>query len=238
MNGAARRARRAVGLLAGSAFGLGRGRPAGTAALRIPAAAWAVGLGFGCEPATIEPLPATAVATAVTIEAVGADGAAYRVSLAGASTDRAGGAPIDATTTEVARIGGGADLHIDAPRSSWDLKKHVARFDGGVLVTRGPVVLRCDRLDVTYADGGTLDMVVATGNIKVEHGVRRAAADRAELIGKTGRITLTGNPRLSEDASTLVGERIVLWLDDDKADCEGTAGSPCRLVVAGTALGG
>ncbi len=238
MIGAARRAWRAVALLPGSAFGLGRDRPAGAAALRIPAAASAAGLLLCCEPAPIEPLPATAVATGVTIEAKGADGATYRASLAGASVDPAGVLPIDATTTQVARTGGGPDLQIDAPRSSWDLKKHIARFEGGVVVTRGAVVLRCDRLDVTYADGDTLDTVVATGSVKVEHGPRRAESDRAELLAKTGRITLTGNPRLAEDASTLWGARIVLWLDDEKADCEGAEGAPCRLVVAGTALGG
>ncbi len=238
MIGAARRAWRSVGRLPGSACGLGRGRPAVPAALRIPAAACAAGLLLCCESVPVEPLPATAGATGVTIEARGADGTAYRVSLAGASVDPSGAAPIDATTTQVVRAGAGPDLQIDAPRSSWDLKKHTARFDGGVVVTRGPVVLRCDQLDVTYADGDTLDAVVATGGVKVQHGLRRAEADRAELLARTGRITLTGNPRLAEDASTLVGARIVLWLDDEKADCEGAEGTPCRLVVAGTALGG
>jgi lipopolysaccharide export system protein LptA len=56
-------------------------------------------------------------------------------------------------------------------------------------------------------------------------------------VGRTGKITLTGRPKLSEGVNALEGERIVLWLDEERADCEGGEGGPCRLVVAAEALG-
>ena len=37
-------------------------------------------------------------------------------------------------------------------------------------------------------------------------------------------------------APHLEGARIVLFLDDERARCEGAEGAPCRLVVDGTAL--
>jgi lipopolysaccharide export system protein LptA len=70
----------------------------------------------------------------------------------------------------------------------------------------------------------------------VTRGERAATSAKAELEGATGRITMTGEPRLSEGPNTLAGDRIVLWLDDERATCEGAAGAPCRLVVEGSAL--
>jgi lipopolysaccharide export system protein LptA len=189
----------------------------------------------GCGARELDPLPDVATAEGVRLEAeVGA--ARYRIALAGAEADLVAGGPVSATATEVERQSAspGADLDIVAARSSWDLRGRSAHFEGDVRVTRGPVTLRCAALDVTYAGAETLDTVVATGGVTVTRGERRASAERAELVGKTGRITLTGRPGVN----TLVGERIILWLDDERADCEGGVSGPCRLVVAARAIGG
>ena len=184
-----------------------------------------------------DPLPAAAEALGVEIRGSAAPDA-YRVSLAGASVDLVAGAPIEATTTTVRQAAAdGPALQITADRSSWDLKNHRAHFTDNVVVTRGDVILRCAALEVTYAGATTIDTVVATGGVVVERGERRAEADRAELTGRNGKIVLTGKPRLSEGVNALAGERITLWLDDEKADCEGGSGGPCTLVVAGSALG-
>jgi lipopolysaccharide export system protein LptA len=160
----------------------------------------------------------------------------YRVTLAGAEADVAGGGEIAATTTTVTAASA-STLDIQAKRSTWDLKGRSARFEGGVVVTRGPVTLRCATLDVRYAGADVIDTVVATGGVTVDRGGRHASAERAELVGRTGKITLTGRPKLSEGVNALEGERIVLWLDEERADCEGGEGGPCRLVVAAEALG-
>ncbi len=189
-----------------------------------------------CTDPALPELPRVARATGLTVEAEAPEGH-YRVVLAGVAGDLVAGTPLEATETAVTRTGGGADLQITAARSTWDLKGRTARFDGDVAVTRGDVTLRCATLEVRYGDGETVDTVVATGGVTVDRGARHAPAARAELVGKTGKITLTGEPRLSEGVNVLVGERIVLWLDDERADCEGGATGPCRLVVEGSALG-
>ncbi len=244
----AARRRGSVGLLTGSAFGLGRrSRPAarGAAALRIPAAVAAVRAGLlgvivafaaACSPEPQASLPTEATATGVVIHGEAASGP-YSVAFAGAKGDVFAGT-VDATTTTVTKAqAGGVPLEIQAARSSWDLKARTAHFEGEVVVTRGEVTMRCAALDVRYATADTIDTVVATGTVRVDRGERHAEAERAELTGKNGKITLTGHPKLAEGVNALVGERITLWLDDEKADCEGGASGPCALTVEGRALG-
>ncbi len=127
-------------------------------------------------------------------------------------------------------------LTIDAPASEWDLRERVARFEGGVVATRGPVTLRTPTLTVRYAGADRIDKVEAAGGVEVTRGARTARAERAVLDAASGEIVLTGGPRLAEGPNALEGTRIVLFLDDERARCEGAEGAPCRLVVDGTAL--
>jgi lipopolysaccharide export system protein LptA len=199
--------------------------------VRSRAAAVACVLAFaGCAPQEAAP-PLPNAATATGVEAVGEGWSAA------AATLRFGAGFAQATEPAVVRTADGKpSLEIVAERSDWDLKARTARFMGAVQVRRGEVTMRCDTLEVRYADAERIDRVVATGAVEVNRGERRATSAAAELDGATGKIALTGEPRLSEGPNTLVGHTIVLWLDDERATCEGASGTPCRLVVEGSAL--
>ncbi len=123
-------------------------------------------------------------------------------------------------------------LVIEAAKSDWDLKGQTATFKENVKVTRGPVTLTADALDVRYKDASHVDVVTATGHVVVTRGERVARADRATLTAGDGRIVLTGSPTLTEGVNELMGERIEVYLDDEKATCVG-AGTPCRLKIVG-----
>lgn len=180
-------------------------------------------------PEAAPPLPTAATATGVEVSGEGWSAAA--------ATLRFGAGFAQAAEPAVVRTSDGRPpLEIVAERSDWDLKARTARFLGTVQVRRGEVTMRCDALEVRYADAERIDRVVATGSVEVRRGERLATSAAAELDGATGRIALTGEPRLSEGPNTLVGHTIVLWLDDERATCEGAEGAPCRLVVEGSAL--
>jgi lipopolysaccharide export system protein LptA len=184
----------------------------------------------GCGPGDVAPpLPNATVATGV--EAVGVGWSAA------AATLRLGAGPAQAGEVAVVKEESGRPpLEITATRSDWDLHARTAHFEGDVNVRRGDVDLRCATLDVRYADADRIESVRASGSVEVRRGARTATAAQADLVGATGRLTLTGSPRLSEGPNTLVGRSIVLWLDDERATCEGAGGEPCRLVVDGSAL--
>lgn len=123
-------------------------------------------------------------------------------------------------------------MQIEAPASDWNLKTRNVRFTGGVVVTRGDVVMRCAELEVRYADADTVDQAIARGDVVVEKGERRATGTEAVLTAADGRIVLTGEPTVTEGPNRLSGQRIELFLDDERLSCQA-----CRLVVAGEALG-
>ena len=122
-------------------------------------------------------------------------------------------------------------LEITAPRSTWDLKAQTAHFEGGVVVVRAGVELRCAALDVTYASVDRLERAVASGAVEVRSGARRASGAIAVLTTATGEVVLTGNPMLTEGANTMSGSTIRFLLDDERVECQ-----DCRLVVDGDAV--
>jgi lipopolysaccharide export system protein LptA len=183
-----------------------------------------------CAPAATVPLPEAWEATSLVVEGEGWEARAARATL---DAERATGVDVTGVVTPAS---GRPPLTIDAPRTEWDLRAGITTFSGGVSATRGDVTLRADTLVVRYADAGRVDRVEADGAVVVERGDRRGEGGRAVLVASTGEITITGHPRLREGPSWLTGERIVLWLDDERAVCEGAEGAPCRLTLAGDAI--
>lgn len=148
--------------------------------------------------------------------------------MAQAAVDREGaGAGTDVRAT----VPGAPPLEIAAPQSDWDLRARVARFTGGVTATRADVTMTADTLTVSFKSADRLERAVAEGGVRVVQGARRAEGATAELTVESGEIVLTGAPVLSEGPNRMTGERITLWLDDERVRCD-----QCRLLVDGEAV--
>lgn len=130
-----------------------------------------------------------------------------------------------------ATASGAPALEISGDKSSWDLDKGTAQFEGQVVVTRGPFTLHTDLLDVFWVDD-RVDRAVATGRVVVSKDDRIANADRGVLDGETGKFTLTGNATLAEGGNQMRGDTIVLWLDDGRLEC-----TRCTLALDEAAVG-
>jgi lipopolysaccharide transport protein LptA len=126
---------------------------------------------------------------------------------------------------------GAPELVIEAPSSEWDLAAGSVLFTGGVVVNRGDVQLHCRTLALRFDGDHRVELAEATGEVRLDRGSLHAQAEAATLVGATGRLELHGAAKLQEPAGTLVGARIVLWLDDDRVEC-----ADCRLVVDGSKL--
>lgn len=124
-------------------------------------------------------------------------------------------------------------LQISSDHSQWRFSDQTAIFSGQVQATRGDTLLTCQTLTVSLGDGEQIRDAVAAGEVVVLQSGRRAEAEHAELDGPTGRVVLTGQPSLQQDGRILSGQRITIWLDDEKVDCE-----QCTLTLNGEAIGG
>ncbi|MBW1881217.1 MAG: hypothetical protein JRJ84_22920 [Deltaproteobacteria bacterium] len=125
-----------------------------------------------------------------------------------------------------AEVPGPAPLVITSHRSTWSLRDGTMVFEGEVEATRGEVVLDCDRLEVSYQND-RVERAVASGAVRVRRGEQEARGSRALLTMADGRLVLEGDPVLRDGARHLRGERIVLFLDDERVECE-----QCRVEIA------
>jgi len=184
---------------------------------------WAL---FGCASELPEVTRAPMPFEDVTVT-IGTDPEVLELQLAGAWIDDEGDGRGEAVS---AALGGAPPLEIRGERSSWSLSDGVVVFEGEVQATRRDVSLRCDRLEVTYADERVAS-AVASGSVRVHHGNRRAEGQRAHLTVADGRIVLTGGAQIDDGPNRLVGEPITLFLDEERILCD-----QCTLVIDGAAV--
>ena len=133
--------------------------------------------------------------------------------------DEATGVEASATGVSV-QVQTQPELVVSADRSSWTLSEGKAVFEGAVKATRGGLSLHCERLEVSHGEDGQVDTAMASGGVEIRRDSWLARGATASLDQTTGRLVLTGSPRLEEAGNVLVGERIVVSLEGEEVTCE------------------
>ena len=91
-------------------------------------------------------------------------------------------------------------------------------FENQVQIRRCEMTIWCDQLQVVgHHESEATELIIATGNVKIEYGTRRVTAQRAEYFVTQQRIVLTGNPRAwdTRDRYEMTGEEIIVALPQD-----------------------
>ncbi len=95
-------------------------------------------------------------------------------------------------------------------------------FTGGVVLKKESMTLHADQLIVHYdLPSKGVREIDALGNVVVEKEGRVAMANKAVYYSKEEKIVLTGDARILENENRLGGERITLFLRDDRSIVEG-----------------
>ena len=118
-----------------------------------------------------------------------------------------------------ARLTVGPELVVTGARSRWDLKTGAAVFEGSVRAVRGALVLTAERAELAV-NQGQVTRAAASGHVHVVRESREAWAESADFDVRAGKVTLTGGPRVSEGATRISGDRILLFVDDERIECE------------------
>lgn len=130
--------------------------------------------------------------------------------------------------------------------------KMEADKNASVVVFRGNVVavedftLCSDELYVYYDDNKEIKDIVANGNVRIFQQDKTATAGKAAYDRKNRSIVLTEDPQVVQCADTVKGDKITVFMDEDRAMVEsGTGGRVKALIMpekkcteAGKTVGG
>ena len=114
-------------------------------------------------------------------------------------------------------------VRIDADAMEFDYKTKVLTYRGGVTVTQADMKLRSETLRVTL-DPDRPERpreVVAEGSVQIDKGTRRATGGRAVFDDAARTVTLTDQARLQDGPNEVTGERVVVYLDEQRSVVEG-----------------
>ena len=111
---------------------------------------------------------------------------------------------------------------VTSARMEADELGNTVTFVGEVFLKKEAMTLTSDHLVVFYdpASKGVRE-IEALGNVVVRKEGRVAHANKAIYYSKDEKIVLTGEARISENENQLGGERITLFMRDDRSIVEG-----------------
>jgi lipopolysaccharide export system protein LptA len=112
---------------------------------------------------------------------------------------------------------------VDADSLESMQKEGLSVFKGNVVAKQNNSVQYADRMEV-YTDAKTdrIERVVSTGNVRIiTRDCRMGTSGRAEYYDAEQRVVLVGNARVWRDSDVVTGERITIYLAEDRSLVEG-----------------
>src|SRR3989337_87874 len=110
-------------------------------------------------------------------------------------------------------------------------KENVIIFKGDVVAQQKEYTLYSKELSVYYADGKEIKEMVATGSVKIVQLNKVATGEKAVYNRETRLVVLTGNPQVEQDCDVVKGDKITIFLDEDKSLVEGGDTNRVKAVV-------
>ena len=125
-------------------------------------------------------------------------------------------------------------IHVKSDELEFDYQANKVVYRGTVNVVQGDVAIDCKELVVNLAraqgkDDLQLQEVVAIGDVVITQGGRKATGGRAVFDQVKRQVTLLENPVLRDGQNEVAGERIIVFLDENRSVVES---SPKKRVSA------
>ena len=141
-------------------------------------------------------------------------------------------------------------IHVVADQLEVDNKAQVAQFTGAVKATQGDVTITCDQLEVYYEregggesmaqeatqgladEGGQVRKVVALGHVQIKQKDRTAVGRKATYWAGGRKILLEGQATVWRGESQVSGDKITVFLDQDRSVVHGKPGKRVAVTIA------
>lgn len=121
---------------------------------------------------------------------------------------------------------------IDADQMEAFRKESLVVFTGNVVARQNNSVQHADRMEV-YLDekGDRVLRIVSTGNIRIiTRDCRTATAKRVEFYDAEQRVELLGNARVWEADNVVTGEKITLYLNQERSVVQGSGSDRVKAI--------
>jgi len=117
---------------------------------------------------------------------------------------------------------GSEPLQVDARTMDIRGTDGLVVFEGEVVARQGEVTLHADRVEVR-ADQKTRELrsVRARGNVRLRKAEVVATGEQADYDAVAGVAVLTGSPKVWRDRDVVAGDKITLYLAEDRSVVEG-----------------
>jgi lipopolysaccharide export system protein LptA len=124
-------------------------------------------------------------------------------------------------------------------------EKRMVVFAGNAVAKQGARTIRSDRLTLYYKEErkpagvsnretggvGNLERVEAKGHVSITEGDRVVTGDEAVFEQDSQKITMTGSAVLREGANIVQGDRIVVFLDENRGVVESAENSRVKATI-------
>ena len=139
---------------------------------------------------------------------------------------RAGGSPGDPLLGGFAFNSSDEPVVVTANTLEFDYRAGKLFYRGNVVASQADMKLESDTLTVLLDRGrdGKVTEVVAEGNVRMSKGSRHATAGRALFDQTKRQVVLSQNAVLHDGPNQVSGDRVVVYLDDERSVVEGGAG--------------
>ncbi len=147
-----------------------------------------------------------------------------------------------ATPLELSQQGDEAPMVIKSNTLEADDKRGVVTFTGEVEAKRSDFTVYCGKMVIYYkkspqesqseAPSTRIEKIVATGNVKIirtQGGV--ATGEQAVYYQKDEKLVLTGSPRVKQNDNSVEGDRITLFLKEDRSVVESSPDTKVKAVI-------
>jgi len=132
-------------------------------------------------------------------------------------------------------------IHITSDSLEYDYKTNVVVYRGDVIAIQGDMKVRSDTLTVTLTGhdgagpsgapdhdpdpskggGQKVQQIVAVGNVRIDNGTRWATGGRAVFEQASRTLVLTETPVLHDGPNEVAGDRVLVYLDENRSVVEG-----------------
>lgn len=139
------------------------------------------------------------------------------------------------------KASGKGPIHIKSNRMEAMDKNGTVVFKGNVIAVKGDLTINADRLDVIYTEKKTgskegkqrrvLKKIVATGHVKIVQGKKVGTGQKAVYDKRAEKLVLTGDAQVWEGSNRIKGNRITLYINEDRSVVESSGSQKVEATV-------